>query len=180
MIDNTTATTAYNGTIVDEATWQRAQRNVRDSFARVNGVSHEWSLTGALRWEVRCPAHGMQRREAPQVLCCRGRDRVHGKYRCHRVTHVEQRFVALLDRLAASPELVGVIVDRRGVAEEQRGLAARLADLRREAADVSARRERVWEAFELGSVRRDTVQQRLDDLAAREADARAAIQRRET
>jgi hypothetical protein len=69
---------------------------------------------------------------------CRDRDRVHGKYRCHRVMRVEEQFVALLDRLAASPELVGVIVDRGGVAEEQRGLAARLADLRREAADVSA------------------------------------------
>ncbi|HEV3087830.1 MAG TPA: hypothetical protein VGX96_11450 [Candidatus Elarobacter sp.] len=87
--------------------------------------------------------------------------------------------MTLLDRLAASPELVGVIVDRGGVAEEQRGLAARLADLRREAADVSARRERVWEAFESGSLRRDTVQQRLDDLTARETEARAAIVRAE-
>jgi hypothetical protein len=81
---------------------------------------------------------------------CRDRDRVHGKYRCNRITRVEQQFVALLDRLVASPELVGVIVDRGGVAEEQRGLAVRLADLRRDAADVSARRERVLEAFESG------------------------------
>jgi hypothetical protein len=110
---------------------------------------------------------------------CRDRDRVHGKYRCHRVSRVEQQFVALLDRLVASPELVGVIVDRGGVAEEQRGLAARLTDLRQEAADASARRERVREAFESGSLRRDTVQQRLDDLTAREKDARAAIVRTE-
>jgi chromosome segregation ATPase len=68
-----------------------------------------------------------------------------------------------------------VIVDHGGVAEEQRGLA----DLRRDAADVSARRERVWEAFESGSLRRDTVQQRLDDLTARETEARASILRTE-
>ena len=171
---------SYKGTIVDEATWERAQRNMRDTFARTEGVTHEWPLTGALRCECGVPLMGLYsggKRRTYYV--CRDRDRVHGKYRCHRVTRVEQQFVALLDRLVASPELVGVIVDRGGVAEEQRGLATRVADLRREAADVTARRERVWEAFESGSLRRDTVQQRLDDLTARETEARAAIVRTE-
>jgi len=50
---------SYKGTIVDEATWERAQRNMRDTFARTEGVTPEWPLTGALRCECGVPLMGL-------------------------------------------------------------------------------------------------------------------------
>jgi chromosome segregation ATPase len=127
---------------------------------------------------MRSPAHGLDQQQRP-TLVRRDRDQQHGKYICHRQADVEAQFAALLARLTASPELVGQIVDGGGVAEEQRALAARLPELRREMADLAARRERVWEMQEAGDLRRDTAQARLDDLSAREERAQAALQRAE-
>lgn len=160
----------YIGTVVDQATWLRAQRaRVERAVGRspqCDRIYLEFVLAGALRCVCGRSLSGVRSIRPGRVLryyVCRA-GWTHKSARYHRARDLEDRFVVFLRRLADSP------------ASTHPTHTAKLERLERDAAAIRGRldvvergRARIWDLDDRGHLDPRDLAQRLSDLNARRA-----------
>lgn len=161
----------YIGPIIDEVTFARAQRPLQPDRSRDGRRRFPWPLSGALRCFCGRAMHGMATAAGgsrrTRKYACRA-TWTHGKILFAVAERLEAQFMALLDRLAVSPELARAY--REKAAEPPGTLRAVIIRLEREIHEIDRKRKGVWELHAAGRVRADDVQERLDELASQRAE----------
>jgi hypothetical protein len=179
---------AYVGSIIDEATFARAQKvaglltNVR---LRDRRRRYPWPLAGTVRCYCGRMLKGLACGVEPwryRYYACNARWNHQDKMRLVRAERLEEQFTELLHRLRALPKLVERYSRRAAAPIAPRTLEESIRNLRAKLSDVARRRDAAWELHVDGKVRSDDVQERLDrlgqqrdDLQARVADAQEQL-----
>jgi DNA invertase Pin-like site-specific DNA recombinase len=162
---------AYVGTIIDEATFARAQRvaatltNTRKGPAR----RHQWPLAGTMKCHCGRGLIGSTSGVEPwriRYYVCRARWNHDGNLRLYRAEKLEAQFMDLLGRLRASPSLVERHSRKASAPVAPKILENTIRELKAKLATVAKKRDGAWELHAAGSVRAEDVQERLDGLAA--------------
>jgi hypothetical protein len=170
----------YRGTIVDDETWLRAQHLPGE--IRRPTMRYEYALGGAMRCEcgvvlLGCKGTGKKSSTFRYYQC--PNYQVHGKMKHHRSNLLEEQFIALLARLSADDSLLRRYVAMKETTSEEDIAGAQLTAARGEHARLEERRRAVFGAFEDGTLKRDDLQWRLDDLRQRGIDLEAQMQKLE-
>lgn len=92
-----------------------------------------------------------------------------------RADELEAQFITLLGRLRASPDLVRRYRNRAAAPVSRSLLDRTLRELRVEMSELERKRERVFDLYLSGDVRREDVQGRLDAMASRRDGLSAQI-----
>ena len=154
--------------VVSESDWHRAQA-MRQRPGGSRPLVHDWPLSGALKCSCGTPLRGMTNtRNQLFYYGCPDRYRKHGKFVLHRREKMEEQFwslIWLLNKAPIFPE------PREDAAQSRKLLLSKLSLLRAETGKVAARRQKVWDAFEAGHLRQDSLQGRIDALDAAEIEA---------
>jgi hypothetical protein len=87
-----------------------------------------------------------------------------------RADELEKEFVAMLGQLQASPQLVKRYRQRAASPVSSSLLERSLRDLRSKAAEVERKRDKIFELYLSGDVRREDVQPKLDALTVERDD----------
>ena len=155
--------------IVSENNWHRAQA-MRQRPGGSRPLVHDWPLSGALRCSCGTPLRGMTNmRNQLFYYGCSDRYRKHGKFVLHRREKMEEQFWSLIWLLNKAP----IFPEPRADENKSRKLMlSKLSLLRAEAGKIAVRRQKVWDAFDAGDLRQDSLQARIDALD--EAEGRAA------
>lgn len=167
----------YRGTIVDEVTWHRAQTLPPQLVTRMWNTTpkYPWPLVGALRCWCDGPLYGEpggNPKRRIRYYRCRREDRHAGDRRPGwRADRLEAAFLAMLKDLYAHPGSTRRVVAGPSPAVLDRALRAARSEL----AELSARREKVWELHAAGKVRDEDVQERLDALGTSRGELEARI-----
>lgn len=167
---------AYVGTIVDEVTFERAQRIAAELGRATAPAGYPWPLSGAVRCYCGRNMIGNRtgRNRAFPYYVCRASWHHEGKLRMVRAEQLEARFVALLDDLVETPALVEQY--RRRPEGPSPALLERAIRAARHRLDESARqRTAVWDLHAKGLVRDEEVQARLDALAVQRDEIGAEL-----
>lgn len=173
---------SYRGTVVDELTFERAQR-IRANRALTwppRPARHPWPLSGALRcWcggAMTASTGGKNLANRIRYYTCRNAAAHEGfRFRRERADRLEAAFVALLHQLRRTPELIAAY---RARAAEPASTAMLEPAIQRAKAEVTAlrgQRDSVWAMHARGMIRDEDVQERLDALAARRDELEARI-----
>ncbi|MGD0967763.1 MAG: recombinase family protein [Candidatus Aquilonibacter sp.] len=155
----------YRDTIVDGATWERAQRPLRDIHRPT--IRHEYSLGGALRCECGYHLVGQRGPRATSVFlyyACSNAPAHQGRYKFYRSDRLVEQFLALLDRLSADDALLRRFLATQVTDTDIDALELRLAAAAKDLSGLDERRRRIFSAFENGALARKDLQWRLDDL----------------
>jgi DNA invertase Pin-like site-specific DNA recombinase len=173
---------SYVGTIVDEATFVRAQRvaGILTNAPRIHERRrrYDWPLSGALRCYCGSSMSGIPCGAEPyryRYYSCKSRWNHEEKLRLVRADSLEEQFVSLLGRLRASPSLIIRYRKRASSASSPRLLERSLKQLSDKLSDVDRRRDAAWELHAQGKVRAEDVQERLDKLTGERSDLQAQI-----
>ena len=167
---------AYVGTIIDEGTFARAQRvaQLLTNSPKRNAIRrYPWPLAGSMRCYCGRTLKGMACGIEPwryRYYTCVARWNHDGKLRLVRAERVEEQFVALLEKLKASPDLVVRYGRKAATPVAPRTLESAIRDLKMKLSEINRRREQAWELHSAGRVRSEDVQERLDDLANQRED----------
>jgi hypothetical protein len=154
---------SYCGTIVDEATWQRAQRHARDVTRPT--MRHEYALGGALRCECGyrlVGVHGPHKSSGFVYYQCRNSS-IHGSFKHHRSDRLESKLVGLLTRLWADNALIARFISGEPTQQDDT-LRSSLSTIRSELLRFDDRRRAIFVAYENGDLARSDLQWRLNDL----------------
>ncbi len=170
---------AYSGTVVDATLFSRVQR-VGEQLGQVHNdptKRHPWPLSGAIRCYCGRAMIGLMSGAKGRRLRYYGCRAiwVHGKTRSVRADELETQFVTLLERLKASPALADRWRKRTVGNTSPRLIERGIRETKARIADCDRRRDLVWAMAESGKVRQDDVQQRLDVIADRRAEATASL-----
>jgi len=167
----------YRGIIVDEATWHRAQQPIRE--VRRPTLRYEYPLGGALRcWcgyaLIGNKGSGKKSSTFRYYQCTNSA--IHGGYKHYRSNVLEEQFVALLERLRASDELLEQLL-RAGAAKDtpSASVVPRLTSAKAELGRIEARRRAVFVAYEDGDLPQHDLRWRLNDLDATQGELEAQI-----
>src|SRR5579883_1195470 len=161
----------YRNTLVDDATWTRAQLRIR--VVQRPTMHYEYPLGGALRCHCGTPLVGSSARRAHaprfRYYQCRNMDRHGGGMKHYRADRLEERFADLLRGLHAEQALLRQYAESKNAEPQLQILEAQITSLRRELASSPQRRRTVHAAHEEGALTVEELRWRLDDLAARDA-----------
>jgi DNA invertase Pin-like site-specific DNA recombinase len=162
------ANRAYLGPVVDEVTFLRAQR-VTTQLGGGRGrapTKHPWPLSGSIRcWCGRAMTgiSGGAVGRRIRYYACRALWNHGNHLRLVGADDLEVAFAAHLRELRAKPALIERI--RRAAEPSSPALLERaIREARAQLADVTRRRDRIWEAFERDELRGPDAQERLDAL----------------
>jgi hypothetical protein len=162
----------YRDTIVDEPTWTRAQQPARE-ISRPT-MRYPYPLGGALRCACggRLVGASGSRQRSNHLLYyqCRNMTAHNGRMKHYRSDLLEEQFASLLARLSAERGLLEEYARTKQSASHGEALAAQLSALKRELAGLDDRRRAVFTAFEDGTLLRDDLQWRIDDLKKRDTE----------
>ena len=155
----------YRGVVVDEATWLRAQRPLREVAQPTR--RWPWPLGGALQCVCGLPLVGLagSQPERWRWYMCRNLPAHGGKSVCHRNTLIEDQFVSLLAELAASPDIVAKYTKAADTGDRKLALA-RLSQLRAELSKHDERRKRLLRGYEDSVVGDADYRERMAELKA--------------
>jgi DNA invertase Pin-like site-specific DNA recombinase len=172
----------YVGSIIDEATYVRAQRvaSILTNAPRLHERKrrYDWPLTGALRCYCGAAMSGIPCGAEPwryRYYACKARWNHGEKLRLVRSDNLEEQFSTLLGRLRASPSLITRYRKRASTASSPRLLERSLKQFSEKLSDVDRRRDAAWELHVAGRVRSEDVQERLDKLSTERSDLQAQI-----
>jgi DNA invertase Pin-like site-specific DNA recombinase len=173
---------AYVGVLVDEATFAKAQRvgKLLSTAERDGDVRRRWPwpLSGAIRCSCGLAMTGICSGKAPyriRYYGCRSHQNHSGKIRLVRADELEKEFVAMLGQLRASPQLVKRYRQQAASPVSGSLLERSVRDLKSKAAEVERKRDKIFDLYLSGDVRREDVQGKLDALAAERDDLGARI-----
>jgi DNA invertase Pin-like site-specific DNA recombinase len=173
---------AYVGVLIDEATFAKAQRvgKLLSTAERDRDVRRRWPwpLSGSIRCSCGLAMTGIctgKRSTRIRYYACRSHQNHNGRIRFIRADDLEQDFIELLGRLRASPELLKRYRTRAASPVSRTALEHSQRDLRAKATDIDRKRERVFDLYLSGDVRREDVQSKLDALAVERDDLAARI-----
>lgn len=167
---------AYVGTIVDDATFARAQKIAALLTNQRIGAEprrYPWPLAGSIQCLCGRTLIGIACGNEPwryRYYGCRARWQHEGRFRLVRADSLETQFVNLLSRLRASPRLVERYSRRVTSPVSVQALERSIRDLKSKLQDVARRRDSAWELHVSGKVRAEDVQERLDALATQRDD----------
>ncbi|MGC2650282.1 MAG: recombinase family protein [Candidatus Cybelea sp.] len=154
--------------LIDEATFVQAQKVAKLlSYGRGKRRGYHWPLNGVLNCYCGRRLIGQHCGTKPwryRYYMCKAHWNHDAKNRLVRAEPLETQFVALLDRLDASPALIKRYRQRAAAPVSSPVLERTIRDGKAKLADLSKRREKVWELHESGHVRAEDVQERLDKL----------------
>lgn len=152
--------------LIEEATFVRAQKVASTlTYDRTgdNRRKHPWPLSGVLTCycgrSLIGAAYGTNR-----YYGCKAKWNHGQKLRLVRADELEAQFVDLLGRLDASPQLIKRYRTRAVAPVSTPALERTLRDNNAKLADLAKRREKVWDLFESGDIRKEAIQERLDKL----------------
>jgi hypothetical protein len=169
---------AYRGTIVDDATWNRAQP-VGDITRPIQRF--EYPLAGALHCQCGRPLGGHY---SHSVHCryyhCRYGANHNGRSRYHRADRLEAQFATLLGRLTADDRLLSDYAASQNRRHDVSLLDSQIRDLRQELAKIDRRRRTIFEAFEDETLPREELRWRLDDLKSQHAQLETRVEQAES
>lgn len=175
-------TKAYSGTVIDEATFARAQRTAAllTSAERNSDLRRRWPwpLSGSIRCYCGRAMTGIctgQGNSRIRYYGCRAFWNHDSKVRLVRAEILEERFVALLDKLRATPSLIERYRRRADAPISTKQLESASRELKSQVADVERKRELAWELHAAGRVRNEDVQVRLDKLNQQRDDLQRRI-----
>jgi DNA invertase Pin-like site-specific DNA recombinase len=173
---------AYIGVLVDEATFAKAQRvgKLLSTAERDGDVRRRWPwpLSGVIRCYCGLAMTGICSGREPyriRYYGCRSHQNHSGKIRLVRADELEKEFVAMLGQLRASPQLVKRY-RQQAASPVSSGLLERSErDLKSKSAEVERKRDKIFDLYLAGDVRREDVQGKLDALGAERDDLGARI-----
>lgn len=174
---------AYIGPIVNEALFLKAQRAGKLLAAaerdRDKRRKWEWPLSGSLRCYCgmtmtgQCTGQGGSR---TRYYACRShQNHEEGKIRLVRADDLESAFVKLLKDLKASPDLLRRYRKRAASPLSPKALEQSMRTLRAEIAKADKDRDKVFDLYLAGNVRREDVQGKIDTLTARREELTARL-----
>ena len=174
--------TSYRGTVIDEGTWERAQRHARE-VTRPR-MRYEYAFSGALRCECGYALFGQRgprNTSAFLYYCCRNTVAHQGRYKFYRSDRIEEQFLAMLDRMRAEDDLVERFLDAQSNDRAVPSMQGKRASAKADLAALDDKRRQIFAAFETGKLAVDDLQGRLDDLKglAAELTGRIALLDRE-
>jgi len=167
---------AYIGTMIDEATWLRAQRKRIDRAIgrspNCDRIYVDFVLAGILRCVCGKSISGIisyGRVKRHRYYCCRA-GWTHERATYHRADELEERFLEFLERLVAhpnppSPARVGDIEKLDHIIQRLRGRIEK----------IESGRARIWELDDLGHFDPRDLAERLADLNAQKAAAETKL-----
>jgi Resolvase, N terminal domain/Recombinase zinc beta ribbon domain len=168
----------YRDTLIDGMTWTRAQPPARE-ISRPT-MRYQYPLGGALRCACGCALVGAtgsrKRSNRFRYYQCRNMAAHNGRMKHYRGDRLEEQFAALLARLTAHRSLLEDYATTKQGEGHAEALAAQLSALKRELKGLDDRRRAVFTAFEDGTLLRDDLQWRLDDLKTREMELASQIE----
>jgi DNA invertase Pin-like site-specific DNA recombinase len=159
--------------LIDEATFVRAQKVAKTLTNDRSGDrrrTYDWPLSGVLTCHCGRALIGMPCGTDPwryRYYVCKARWNHDQKLRLVRADALEAQFVSLLGRLDASPALIKRYRTRAVAPVSSPVLERTIREGNAKLADLSKRREKVWDLYESGDVRKEDVQSRLDNLSER-------------
>ena len=165
---------AYIGTIVDEATFARAQKVAGleptcGSAISVERVSVAYGRFGSLPLWARSQGNSVRGRAVALSVLRVQRALESWRECCGSMQRREARRTILvcccLERLRASPKLVEQYSRRAASPVSPRMLERSIKEVKAKLAEVGRRRDVAWELHVSGKVRAEDVQERLDALA---------------
>ena len=152
--------------LIDETSFVRAQKvakTLTHDRTGDNRRKHPWPLSGVLTCycggRLIGAAYGTNR-----YYACKAKWNHDQKLRLVRADELEAQFVDLLGRLDASPALIKRYRTRAVAPVSTPALERTLRDNNAKLADLAKRREKVWDLFESGDIRKEAIQERLDKL----------------
>ncbi len=158
--------TTYRGTLVDESTWQRAQRHLRE-ISRASR-RFEYPLGGALRCECGYALIGHAGASRGQGRWrnyhCMHFENHGGHSLSHAIAKIDAQFIELLKRLSADDTLLERYVATQAEGPSRKSLISKLNARKRDLAGIESRRRKIFEAFESDSISTQDLQWRLADL----------------
>jgi hypothetical protein len=159
-------TEAYNGTIVDEVTWHRAQSvNQHLGRDRAQPNKYPWPLGGALHCVcgkiLKGINAGPQRHRIRYYRCPNVAE--HGMNLLFRADAAEEAFLRLIDTLQASEDLEQSWSSQR-VESTLEARRHELSQAKTTLAAIERKRDRAWEAHAAGNITGDQLQERLAQL----------------
>jgi DNA invertase Pin-like site-specific DNA recombinase len=169
---------AYIGTVVDQATWLRAQRvRVMRAVGRVPPCDRKhmnFVLAGVFRCicgrSISCIVNKPAKLVAYPYYICRG-GWTHQRAIYHRAADLEQRFVAFLTDLSQAPMGPPCLPSAARLQRLDRDAAA----LRKVLASADSSRTRIWDLDDRGHLDPRDLAERLAQLNARKSDVEAKL-----
>jgi len=163
---------AYVGVLVDEATFAKAQR-VRKLLStadrdRDTRRRWPWPLSGAIRCHCGRAMTGVccgKPRNRVRYYACRAHQQHDGSIRLVRAETLEAQFIEMLGRLRASPNLLKRYRTRAASPLSATMLERSMRNVKGQLVEIEKKRQRVFDLYLAGDVRREDVQGKLDALA---------------
>jgi hypothetical protein len=167
----------YRGTLIDDATWLRAQAYLREK--RCKSRRFEYPLGGALRCEcgyVLIGHSGAARGEGRwRNYHCMHLENHGGHSKSHLLVKIDAQFLELLQRLCADDALLERYVATQTHGPSRKSLTAKRSARMRELDAMEARRRKIFEAFESGALSNEDLRWRLADLRDAELNLTSII-----
>jgi DNA invertase Pin-like site-specific DNA recombinase len=160
--------------IIDEQTWNAAQDFGVQQRAQypARAAHHPWPLSTALRCHCGGSMTGSTGGSHKRIryYTCRAPWNHSNSFRRVRAEFLEAAFVELLQRLEAPPDLVASYVYKA----DQNGniplLETSIRETKLVQAKLTKKQTEVWDLFDQGLVRKETLQKRIDDLTGQVDD----------
>jgi len=156
---------AYRGTIIAQELFDEVVAMRRGAIARQD-AKNPWPMRGALRCICGLAVTGRTSGSPPwrqrYYVCVDVA--AHGGYPGQNANEIERQFGDLLAKIAANPEMIAAYKER---ATDVPGLRSRKHSLELELESVAKRRARVWELAEDGSIPKNDVAQRFEELRSK-------------
>ncbi len=171
------AKVTYRGTLVDDATWLRAQQYLREM--RCKSRRFDYPLGGALQCEcgyVLIGHAGAARGEGRwRNYHCSHLENHGGHSRSHPIAKIDAQFVELLQRLSADDALLERYVTTQTHGPSRKSLTAKLNARIRELDAMESRKRKIFDAFESGTISNEDLRWRLTDLRDSELNLASVI-----